>query len=240
MNKIRFHSNRRYNDYSENFNPIPTKNNIPNWYLSAKKYEIDEKSGDNLLNYDGGKLPSFKACPALLDIFTSGYLYVTPCDLKFSLKDGVPFVETQKGFEDFCSERPEMKEFKEPYGHHKKHFHWYPNWAPSLPEGYSALYISPLNRFDLPFTTVAGIIDNDRMDTPGLMPFFLKKDFEGIIPAGTPYIQIIPFKREDWQMEIKKYNTQEIYERHIFQSNKYRVKNGGAYKKNTWSKKKYL
>jgi hypothetical protein len=33
-------------------------------------------------------------------------------------------------------------------------------------------------------------------------PFFLKKDFNGIIKAGTPIIQAIPFKRETWDMEV--------------------------------------
>lgn len=240
MNKIIFHSNRIYNNYSEKFNPIPTKNNIPNWYTSANKYEIDEKNGQVLLKYDGGRIPTFKSCPALLDIFTSGYLYITPCDLIFTLEDGQPFVKAEEGFEDFCAERPNMKSFEIPYGHHKKHFHWYPNWAPKLPKGYSAIYTHPMNRFDLPFTTVAGIIDNDKMDTPGLMPFFLKNNFEGIIPAGTPFMQIIPFKREDWEMEIKLHDHEEIYNRHLYQAKKYRTKDGGAYKQKTWSKKKYL
>jgi hypothetical protein len=30
----------------------------------------------------------------------------------------------------------------------------------------------------------------------------MKKDFSGVIPAGTPIIQIIPFKRDDWSMNV--------------------------------------
>ena len=33
-----------------------------------------------------------------------------------------------------------------------------------------------------------------------------KRNFEGIIPSGTPMIQIIPFKRESWTLGVKKYN----------------------------------
>ena len=183
---------------------------------------------------------NFKACPALLDVLTSGYLYVTPCDIEF-IKDssGNLSVKTELGFEDFCASRPEMKDFKTPIGCLDQHFHWYPNWAPRLPEGYSALYITPVNHFELPFITTAGIIDNDKMDTPGLVPFFLSKDFEGIIPAGTPYLQIFPFKREDWEMDIKLHSHDEIFERHNYQAALYRTKEGGAYKKYTWSRKKY-
>ena len=35
------------------------------------------------------------------------------------------------------------------------------------------------------------------------LPFNLKdKNFEGLIEAGTPIAQVIPFKRESYQMEI--------------------------------------
>ena len=110
---------------------------------------------------------------------------------------------------------------------------------PGLEDGYSAIYVHPLNRYDLPFVTVSGIIDNDKMDTPGLMPFFLKDGFEGLIPKGTPYAQVIPFKREDWTSEEKMYTQEEILERHNFQANKFRTPEGGAYKKKVWSRKRY-
>lgn len=239
MQKIIFHSNRNYNILSIKYHPVPSKQLIPKWYSKADKYEKNEK-GEYKLNYLGGKLFTYKACPALLDMFTSGYLYVTPCDITFYKEFENKYnVKTEKGYEDFCSVRPDMENFEIPYGYMKNHFHWYPNWAPRLPEGYSALYISPINRFDLPFVTTAGIIDNDKMDTPGLIPFFLREGFEGTIPAGTPYVQIIPFKREDWKMEIQHHTYEEILTRHQNQANLYRTKDGGQYKKFTWTRKKY-
>ena len=239
MPKIIFHSNRLYNQLSDKYNPLSSKNLVPKWYVSADKYEKNPH-GEHYLNHLGGKVLSFKNCPALLDMFTAGYLYVTPCDLEFFTDEyGIPRVKTEKGFEDFCDSRQKMNDFEVPSGYYKNHFHWYPNWAPRLPEGYSALYTNPLNRFDLPFITTAGIIDNDKMDTPGLFPFFLREGFKGIIPKGTPYIQVIPFKREDWEMEIVQHTYQEIYDRHQNQADLYRVKDGGAYKKHTWSRKRY-
>jgi len=238
MNKIIFHSNRLYNQSSNKFHPIPAKKSVPDWYSKASRFEKDE-NGNTYLNHLGGEVFSFKACPALVDIFTSGYLYVTPCDLTFYKNGNKIEIKTERGFEDFCGPRQAMREFVVPYGYEEDHFHWYPNWAPSLPEGYSAIYVNPINRFDLPFISTAGIIDNDKMDTPGLVPFFIRKDFEGTIPAGTPYLQIIPFRREDWEMEIKFYTYAEILQRHQAQADLYRKKEGGQYKKFTWSKKRY-
>ena len=240
MNKIIFHANRLYNKTAEKFRPVVAKSYVPKWYSNADRYEKNMATGEYYLNNEGGKLLSFKACPAMLDLFTSGYLYVTPCDLTFFKKaDGTMDVKTELGFEDFCGARPAMPNFQVPEGYGRSHFHWYPNWAPQLPQGYSALYVSPLNRFELPFITTAGIIDNDKMDTPGLVPFFLRNGFEGVLPAGTPYLQILPFKREDWQMDFKFYEYGDIIKRHNAQAELYRTKDGGSYKKNTWSRKKY-
>ena len=239
MNKIIFHSNRMYNYVTKQFSPIPSIKKIPKWFSSSNKYETDEL-GEVLLKYDGGRLPSFKACPALLDIFNLGYFLLTPCDLKFYIKNNQPFIDVPEGFQDFCGERPPMKNFPSPNENYDKHFHWFPGWGIELPKGYSAIYTHPFNRFDLPFTTISGIIDNDKMNFSGLMPFFLQKKFEGTIPAGTPYVQIIPFKREDWEKEIINHTYEEMYERHMLGGELMRTKDGGEYKKNMWSKKKYI
>jgi hypothetical protein len=240
MNKIIFHSNRLYNKVSSKFHPVPSKKLVPEWFSKADRYLRMPNSEEIYINNEGGKMLNFKACPALMDFYTSGYLYLTPCDLTFYKDEaGDIQVKTTLGFEEFCMRREPMKDFVVPYGYDPIHFHWYPAWAPSLPDGYSAMYINPINRYDLPFISTAGIIDNDRMDTPGLIPFFIQKDFEGVVPEGTPYLQIIPFKREDWQMEIKLYEYEEILERHKNSTARYRVKEGGAYKKNTWFKKRY-
>jgi hypothetical protein len=71
------------------------------------------------------------------------------------------------------------------------------------------------------------------------MPFFLREGFSGVIPSGTPYAQIIPFKREDWISEIVIENPGSMENKNIKNSNKYRVPNGGVYKNKVWSPRKY-
>ena len=239
--KIIFHSNKEYNSLNRKYLPVPASRLIPEWYSSYSKFLKDDLG--NIIESDAGdRYLTFKTCPALLDMFITGYFLVTPCDLKFSIKKGLPFVEVPEGYSDFCEEREKMQGFSNPTDYYDKHFHWYPNWAPELPEGYSALYLNPINRYDLPFHTIGGIIDNDKMSTPGNMPFFLKKGFEGILPEGTPYVLIIPFKRDEWIMETKYHNQSEIYERSNFIHNLFRSpenKHGGGYKKHMWSRKKF-
>ena len=239
-NKITFHSNRLYNIISPDFNPQPTKNLVPDWFKTANKYEINNNTGNPWINTEGGFVRSFKSCPGLLDIFITGYMYVTPCNITFSKNiDGQTVVKTESGFEDFVGSRAPMNEFEVPHGYSKEHFHWYPNWAPQVPDGYSILYLSPINRFDLPFITVSAIIDNDKMNTPGLMPFFLKDNFEGMIPKGTPYMQLIPYKREEWKMDSEYHSLESLQKRHNDQASRFRTKEGGAYKQSVRSLKKY-
>lgn len=239
MKKIIFHSNRVYNNLSETLSPDASKKHVPRWFSSASRSWLDSNGNETDHSF-GGKVLSFKACPALMDAFVMGYMLTTPCDIYFYKEAGTTKVKTPPGLEDFCGARPRMQDFPTPEGYEEDHFHWYPNWMPELPKGYSAIYTSPLNRFDLPFLTISGVIDNDDMNTPGLMPFFIKKNFYGMIPAGTPYAQVIPFKREDWQSELVMHTYEEINKRHSDQASKFRIPEGGAYKKLVWKKKIFL
>jgi hypothetical protein len=64
------------------------------------------------------------------------------------------------------------------------------------------LFITPIHR-DLPFTILPGIVDTDKYNAPVNFPFILNDmKFTGLIPAGTPIAQVIPFKRENWKMSF--------------------------------------
>jgi hypothetical protein len=72
------------------------------------------------------------------------------------------------------------------------------------------------------------------------MPFFVVKGFTGIIPAGTPYAQMLPFKREDWQSEVDdKISDKEMLLKNNMNSQKYRVPDGGVYQKEVWTRRVY-
>jgi len=66
------------------------------------------------------------------------------------------------------------------------------------------LFVQPFHR-ESAFTILPGVVDTDTYTAPVNFPFVLNDiNFEGIIPAGTPIAQVIPFQREEWQMEIGK------------------------------------
>jgi hypothetical protein len=169
-------------------------------------------------------------------------MYKTPCDIEF-YEDSTGNIHAKvldEKNKDFIQDRMPMPQFEHPLGYHQKHFAWWSDWAVELPAGYSALYTQPFNRFELPFLTTSGIIDNDKVHLPGTMPFFIAKGFTGVIPAGTPYAQILPFKRENWESEVvTSFNPMEMMQKNQENSAKYRMPDGGVYQREVWERRKY-
>lgn len=227
-NADRFAKNPYTNEY---YNSIPSACPVDNSWSSPKEGTVD----------DYGKVPTWKACPAIMDSFLTGYVLKTPCDLIFfKNKMGVINVKAENvKHRDFCIQRPPMPQFEHPKGYYKDHFAWSPDWGLEVPEGYSCLYMTPMNRFDLPFLNTTGIIDNDKVHILGSFPFFLIEGWEGTIPAGTPYMQVLPFKREDWKHEIEFQGNGKIYSKMIENVKFYRKPDGGIYKNKVWSRREY-
>jgi hypothetical protein len=234
--------------------PSPTQSEIPEWYKDADRFAknpfteeyyaatkemcpFPKKGTEN----DYGKIPTWKACPSILDSFLTGYVLKTPCDVKFfKNKSGLIDVEiSDTKYLDFCTKRSPMPQFKHPYGFYKDHFAWHPDWGLELPEGYSALFMTPMNRFDLPFLNTTGIVDNDKLNFLGTFPFFIPEGWEGTILAGTPYMQILPFRREDWEHKIEIEDPKTIRDKLVNNMLFYREPDGGVYKNKIWNKRKY-
>jgi hypothetical protein len=239
---IRFIKNRPWLTKDSSSTPKPIIKTLPEWYRKADRFAInphtDEYWQDPII---GGKIPTWKACPAVFDIMGTGYVYRTPCDIEFYEEAGqlkVKVLNAQN--QDFIQVRPPMYQFTPPMGYHESHFAWWSDWAVEVPDGYSVLYSQPFNRFELPFLTTSGIIDNDKVNLPGTMPFFVVKGFTGIVPAGTPYAQLVPFKRENWNSEVDdNISYKEMATKNQKNSEKYRVPDGGVYQKEVWTRRVY-
>jgi hypothetical protein len=110
---------------------------------------------------------------------------------------------------------------------------WLSNWHVKTPRGYSSLILHPINRLDLPFYSFSGIVDTDKHPMVINFPFVLRKGFDGKIEAGTPMVQIIPFKRDRWSANFIDEGPSHFYEdqHRVFQPP------FGYYKRNFWDRK---
>jgi hypothetical protein len=208
----------------------PAKSFVPDWYKTTKSISKNIK-----------RLPlstsSFKMCTPFQESFTSGYMISLAVDLAVEIVNGNSYIS----WTDQNSIYVEIRNNKEnsnipvPIGCSAQQFAFKTKNVILFPKGYSALITHPFNRFDLPFVVPSGIVDGEFLLTPGNIPFFIKQDFEGIIPMGTPIIQILPFKRENWSS--KKDNTLLQKSFNVIQTTLNSTT--GWYKKNIWIKKTF-
>lgn len=176
--------------------PIPTRKNIPEWYKRIPLFRNNEQYQNDL-----GVGLSVKACVPFLDALSCGYLITTSQDIQVSQQSDTPRMSWRIQ-PDPLKERPGHEYMPPPPGCHENQYAWSFPYGLNLPKGYSALITHPLNRNDLPFFTSSGVIDSGAI-WGGSFSFWIKKDFEGIIERGTPIVQIIPFKKENWESEMR-------------------------------------
>jgi hypothetical protein len=212
--------------------PTPAKAVVPQWYKEMPLYV----SGETFSTVTGNSSP--KACMPLLDSMTTGYMMTLPYDLEFvsdpaDLKNTQlftryqgPTIHRRRG-EELAGMMPTLPGFT------SGTYIWHTAFSAEVPKGYSMLYTHPLNNDNLPFRTAAGIMDNDIYPHSGSIPFSVQIGWSGIVPKGTPIIQMIPIKRESW------IHTNSDEEEDEARTALARMVRRGYYRDNFWQKKDY-
>ena len=180
----------------EIYKPKPAIKEVPDWYKDSLSYMSNEKKPDGV----GKTTGTIKKCMPVFDAISSGYLIFSYVDVFVSIKDGNPWYEWPS-FEpiqfhpiDQAPNHPAQNGFNYPK--------WINPWGIKTPPGYSCLFIQPVHR-EAVFNILPGVVDTDTYDSPVNFPFVLNDiNFEGMIPAGTPIAQVIPFKRDSWEMSF--------------------------------------
>jgi hypothetical protein len=210
--------------------PLPAKAVVPQWYKDAVPFDPSTMIGKN------GVDTKLKMCMPFLDAITGGYIQRTWCDIHIKIEDG-SIVYQSAGPLKAVSHRDKIS-IPINNNYYKLEFVWRIPWIPKLPDGYSMLITHPHNRLDLPFTTLSGIVDADKFHHVefGQLPFYVNKDFEGIIPMGTPMFQIIPVKRDSWENVRREFNWKESVKK-MYTGNLREF--WGVYKNKFWQKKTY-
>jgi hypothetical protein len=212
--------------------PKPSKFYIPDSYKKIKNDVLKNPVfEDNKL-----KNSNIKQCMPFLDSLTAGYIQETWTDIHIETQNDGVCKYVWSSNPKIMSDRSHVNRDIEGT-FYPVEFVWAQPWKIKLPKGYSCLIVHPLNREDLPFQTLSGVIDSDQYyhSTFGNIPFYLKKDFQGLIPAGTPMFQIIPFKRDNWESDTVEYSDKE----QRILSNELSKKFFGVYKHKFWQTKSF-
>lgn len=186
----------------------PATANLPQWYKNLNNYV----GGSPIVEKGVIANTTVKRCAPVYDAMTFGYLALLSTDvfIEYEPKSGDEYeliYHYAIGPAPLSSRKysPEQS-LKLDESFVPVEFVWLFRWSINTEPGSSVLITHPLNRFDLPFVTSSGVMDTDSgftVDPVASCPFYLKKGFTGIIPAGTPMAQIIPFERHEYNAEIR-------------------------------------
>ena len=213
------------------FPPKPGVKEVPDWYRNTPEYIGEQvKKVTN-----SGVIPhTIKKCIPVFDAITAGYILYTQVDIQISQADDLPFYTwSDQGAISF---HPIEQAPLHPTRNEAPYPKWNNPYAITTPPGYSTLFTAPMHRESV-FTILEGVVDTDQYKAPVNFPFVLKDTkWEGIIPAGTPMAQVIPFKRESWEHKIG--SDKERIEQSLITS-KLKTLFFNSYKRQFWSRKEY-
>lgn len=217
---------------SKEYFPVPASKNLPEWYKKTDSY-IGSKS---FKPFDGNGNQTIKKCMPVFDALLSGYIIKTYVDVYVTLtEDNVSYFNWP--MYNPISFHPIDQAPLHPGMNTRPFPKWNNPWSIKTPPGYSCLFIDPMHNPNGIFTIMAGVVDTDSYINPVNFPFTLNSpNFEGIIPAGTPICQVIPFKRDSFNMKIGgEKNIKDINRL----NNTFRNKWLNNYKLKFWTKKEY-
>ena len=177
--------------------PIPAAQGLPEWIRTMPAQAFSPLAA--------GEADTVKRCPPFLDAMTGGFLIPLWCDVRVEDGQFLWDVELPAGSVDFP---------RSPIGMHEPGnvagtplfdpdrvvLKFHNQWTIEAPEGYALLFTHPVNRFDLPFTTLTGMVDCDRYRDAWIHfpAHWRDPGFRGVLPKGTPVAQVFPIRREAW------------------------------------------
>jgi len=202
---IEFSAPKKYLNFNKNF-PKPIKLNIPEWYKKLK-HTVEFKT--------------IKGCIPFLETLTTGYSLELPQDfyLKTNHCDGGEELYFEPSLVvnlDLNLNAKNLNESHNPLQVKdspviKKNLNFpvlkiLNPWTIRTPKGYSCLFVPPLNNGDDRFEIVPGIVNTDEFSKEINFPIIINGDKYPIqdttLKQGTPYVQVIPFKRNNWKLKI--------------------------------------
>ena len=237
-NNINFRA-RSKTEFDLQIKPYPAVKQLPKWFTEADPHEsLPGYPQDGKLHFRN-KIANntYKKCVPLLDSLSAGYIIPLYTDVMVEQNNGFSEIYWKTEIDVFMLHGQSSRDIPAPPGYQQIVYKYNNCWIPQTPKGYSCLVTSPLGYSDLPFKAISAIVDTDRSTLELVFPMWVKDGFEGIVEKGTPMVQIIPFKRDDWNSTFDYYEDGQY--RDVIQEKNFNSTMVGHYLKNHHSKKKF-
>jgi len=189
--------------------PQPSNFYMPKWFKTMPSI-IEQQPEPKPPNYFGKvgetakQFYSFtvKKCPAIVDFLTQGYVIPFWCDMLIQ-RDHMMLEWDNKGF-------PSKLEFHD--GQQVTHWKFkstdfktpvkFENpWRIYTPKGYSVAFFQPEYQFETRFTVLPGVVETDNYHQVHF-PAIIHDTQDFVIKAGTPFMQVFPYKRTQLDLVV--------------------------------------
>ena len=217
MSHIEFHTTPQLLDRIPH--PFPASKAVPEWFKD--------------MPMDAGGGPTLKRCPPYLSAMTAGYIIPMPFDIDFNRTPdgGVEFSSSQKLISAHFPVQVQGAPFaKAPL------LKFHNPWIVKTTPGYSTLFIQPVNRFDIPFLPLSGVVETDTYYREVHLPTIctLRPGQSFLLRRGMPLVQVIPLQRDSFTSGASAMDMNRRTE-----ANEPFVEDQHAYKELLWQKLDY-
>ena len=176
--------------------PVPAKAALPDWLRQMAPRvpsAVHQRS-----------IRTVKQCPPFVDAMAHGFMVLLPCDV--TVHDGEfswdwpvpPLAVTGHPRAPLSFHVPEQIAGSPLAQGRQVAIKFNSFWTIELETGWSLMAVHPINRADLPFRLLTGLVDADRFHDVGVNfpAVWADPTFSGVLPRGTPVAQCYPVPRE--------------------------------------------
>lgn len=175
--------------------PVPAAQSLPDWLRTMPASAFSDVHGTDVR--------TVKQCPPFIDAMCHGFVIPLPCDIqvqngKLSWDWDLPPLSVETHPRSPLSFHVPAQVTGTPFHREDRAIVKFNSfWTIELEEGFSLFATHPVNREDLPFRLLSGMVDSDRFTDVGILfpAVWTRPDFEGILPRGTPVAQCFPVAR---------------------------------------------
>jgi hypothetical protein len=191
--------------------PLPALQALPDW--------LREMPGEAFSELHGREVRTVKQCPPFVDAMRHGFVMRLPCDVavaggRFSWDWNLPPLASETQPRSPLSFHAAAQVVGSPLsaGEGRSLIKFNSFWTIELEAGYSLFATHPINRQDLPFRTLTGMVDSDRFNAVGILfpAVWTDPAFEGVLRAGTPVAQCFPVSREPLSLTFEDMSPEHI------------------------------
>jgi hypothetical protein len=214
--------------------PYPASKKLPEWWKKISPYS----TLDNKLRLNPGPTVTVKKCLPTLDALGAGYIVPLWTDLLVSQNNNMPHIQWPTS-EPVLQNWPkdQVSSYEIPENFSSIIFKYLHGWIIKTPPGWSSFITHPIGYQNLPFKSISGIVDTDTFPLEINFPIVINGDkypqLDTLIKKGTPYVQVIPFKRDNWKLKLSSKKQIDILKERI----KYDLTIYQKYKRKFWEKK---